>query len=80
MFACMLSHVRLSASLWTVACQAPLFMGFPRQEHWSGLIFPPPGDLPDPRIKPSSLVSLTLAGGVFTTELSVKSIIMSTSI
>ena len=80
MFACMLSHVRLSASLWTVACQAPLFMGFPRQEHWSGLIFLPPGDLPNPGIEPSSLVSLTLADGFFATELSVKPIVMSTSI
>ena len=36
---------------WTVACQAPLSMGFPRQEYWSGLPFPSPGDLPDPGIK-----------------------------
>ena len=39
---------------WTVACQAPLFMGFSRQEYWSGLPFPSPGDLPDPGIKPGS--------------------------
>ena len=39
----------------TVACQAPLSMGFPRQEYWSGLPFPSPGDLPDPGIKPTSL-------------------------
>ena len=39
---------------WTVACQAPLSMGFPRQEYWSGLPFPPPGDLPDPAIEPAS--------------------------
>ena len=39
---------------WTVAYQAPLSMGFPRQEYWSGLPFPPPGDLPDPEIKPRS--------------------------
>ena len=39
---------------WTVACQAPLSMGFPRQEYWSGLPFPSPGDLPDPGIKPMS--------------------------
>ena len=39
---------------WTVACQAPLFMGFPRQEYWSGLPFPSPGDLPGPRIEPRS--------------------------
>ena len=37
---------------WTVACQAPLSMGFPKQEYWSGLPFPSPGDLPDPEIKP----------------------------
>ena len=40
------------ATPWTVACQAPLSMGFSRQEYWSGLPFPSPGDLPDPGIKP----------------------------
>ena len=49
-----LSCVRLFATLWTVACQAPLSMGFPRKEYWSGLPFPSPGDLPDPGIKPRS--------------------------
>ena len=44
----------MSVTLWAVACQAPLSMGFSRQEHWSGLPCPPPGDLPDPRIKPVS--------------------------
>ena len=39
---------------WTVACQVPLSMGFPRQEYWSGLPFPSPGDLPDPGIEPMS--------------------------
>ena len=53
---------------WAVAHQAPLFMGFPRQEYWSGLPFPPPGDLRDPGIEPKSPVSLVLAGRVFTTE------------
>ena len=48
-------------------CQAPLSMGFSRQEYWSGLPFPSPGDLPDPGIKPASLKSPTLAGGFFTT-------------
>ena len=43
-------------------------MGFPRQESWSGLLFPPLGDLPDPGIKPTSPVAPTLAGGIFTTE------------
>ena len=42
---------------WTVARQAPLSMGFPRQEYWSDLPSPPPGDLPDPGIEPTSLVS-----------------------
>ena len=42
------------ATPWTVTCQAPLFMGFSRQEYWSGLPFPSPGDLPDPAIKPGS--------------------------
>ena len=49
-----LSRVRLFATLWTVAHQAPLSMGFSRQEYWSGLPFPSPGDLPDPGIKPRS--------------------------
>ena len=40
--------------LWTVACQAPLFMGLSRQEYWSGLPFPSPGHLPDPVIEPGS--------------------------
>ena len=42
------------ATPWTVACQAPLSMGFSRQEYWSGLPFPSPGDLPDPGIEPGS--------------------------
>ena len=50
---------------WTVACQAPLSIGFPSQEHWSGLPFPSPSDLPNPGIKPTSL---TLAGGLFIPE------------
>ena len=49
-----LSHVRLFATPWTVARQAPLSMGFSRQEDWSGLPFPSPGDLPNPGIKPRS--------------------------
>ena len=52
----MLSHFWLSVTLWTVACKAPLSMGFPRQEYWNGLPFPPPGDLPDPGIEPASAV------------------------
>ena len=54
---CVFSHVQLFATLWTAAPQAPLSMGFPRQEYWSGLPFTPPGDLPDPGIKPTSPVS-----------------------
>ena len=49
-----LSRVRLFATPWTVAYQAPLSMGFSRQEYWSGLPFPSPGDLPDPGIEPRS--------------------------
>ena len=59
-----LSRVRFFATPWTVACQAPLSMGFPRQEYWSGWPFPSPGDLPDPGIEPASPA---LAGGFFTT-------------
>ena len=50
---------------WTIACQAPLSTGFPRQEYWSGLPFPSPGELPDAGIEPASP---ELAGGFFTTE------------
>ena len=49
-----LSRVGLFATPWTIAYQAPLSMGFSRQEYWSGLPFPSPGDLPDPGIKPGS--------------------------
>ena len=51
----LLSRVWLFATPWTVACQAPLSMGFSRQECWSGVSFPPPGDLPDPGAEPVSL-------------------------
>ena len=67
--ACMLSCfscVRLFATLQTVAHQAPPSMRFSRQEYWSGLPCPPPGDLPDAGIKPASLVSPALAGGFCT--------------
>ena len=58
MFTCVksLSRVRLFAIPWTVARQAPLSMGFSKQEYWSGLPFPFPGDLPNPGIKPGSPV------------------------
>ena len=62
------SHVWFFETLWTVTPQAPLSMGFSRQEYWSGLPCPPPGDLPDPRIQPESLMSSALAGGFFTTR------------
>ena len=61
------SHVQFFVTQWTVACQAPLSMGFYRQEYWSGLPFPSPGDLPNPGIEPRSLPSPALAGGFFTT-------------
>ena len=51
------SSVQLFATLWTVAHQAPLSVEFPRQEYWSGLLCPPPGDLPNPGIKSTSLMS-----------------------
>ena len=63
--ACLLSHVWLFVTLWTVACQAPLSMEFSRQEYWSGLPFPTPGDVPDLGIEPMSHVSPALAGGFF---------------
>ena len=65
---CVLSHsvvsAQLFATLWTVACQAPLSMGFFRQENWSGLLFPSPGNLSNPGIKPTSPA---LASGFFPT-------------
>ena len=63
-----LSPVRLFGTLWTAAHQVPLSMGFPRQEYWSGLPFPSPGDLPDPGIEPVSPASPAVAGRFFTTE------------
>ena len=63
------NHDRLLVTLWTVAHQAPLSMGFSRQEHWSGLSFPPPGNFPDPGIEHASLKFPALAGSFFTTYL-----------
>ena len=66
---CVFSHSVVFDSFatpWTAARQAPLSMGFPRQEYWGGLSFPSPRDLPDPRIKPTFLVSPALAGRFFT--------------
>ena len=67
----LLSRVRLLATPWTVACQAPLCMGFSRQEYWSGLPFPSPEDLPNPGIEPGSVTlqeDSCIAGSFFTTE------------
>ena len=63
----LLSHVRLFVILWTVAHQAPQSMKLSRQEFWSGLPFPPQGDLPDSGIEPASLVSPALAGRLLAT-------------
>ena len=66
-----LSHfscVWLCTTLLTVACPAPLSMGFSRQEYWSGLLCPPPGDLHNPGFEPASLTSPALAGRFFTTS------------
>ena len=62
------SHVQLFVTLWTVAHQASQSMGLSRQEYWSRLPFPSPRDLPNPGIKPASLVSPALTSGFFTTE------------
>ena len=59
------SHVQHFATLWTIAHQVPLSIGFSRQEYWSGLLCPPSGDLPDLGIEPASPA---LAGEVFTTS------------
>ena len=61
----LLSRVTLFATPWTVVYQASLSMGFSRQEYWSGLPFPSPGDLPDPGMKPGSPV---LEADVLTSE------------
>ena len=69
--ACMLgcfSCVLLLVTLWTKALQAPLSMGFSRQEYWSGLSCPPPGDLPNPGVESTSLTSPALTGRFFTTS------------
>ena len=70
-YVCVLSHfnrAQLFATQWTVVPQAPLFMRFSGQERWSGLPCLSPGDLPDPGIKPASLMSPALTGKFFTTS------------
>ena len=64
----MLSHVQLFAAPWTIALKAPLSMEFSRKEYWSGLPLPTPGALPDPGIKPTSLVSPALQTDSLPTE------------
>ena len=64
----LLNCVRLFVILWTIARQAFLSMGYPKQEYWSWSPFPPPGDLPNPGFEPTSLVSPALAGGFFTSN------------
>ena len=68
MLAQLLNHVSLFVTPWTAAHQAPLSMGFSRQEYGGGLPLPTPGDLPNPGIKPMSPASSILAGGFFTIE------------
>ena len=63
----LLSRVQFFGTPWAVACQAPLSMGFSRQEYWRRFPFPPPGDLPAPGIEPVSPASPALADGFFTT-------------
>ena len=65
---CACSVVSDSAAPWTIACLAPLSMEFSRQEYWSGLPFPSPGDLPDLRIESEFPVSPALAGRFFAIE------------
>ena len=59
-----LSCIQLFVALWIVTLQALLLMGFSRQEYWSGVPFPTPGDLPNPEIEPKGLVSPALASGL----------------
>ena len=71
MHACTLSHfshVQLYVTLWTVACQAPQSMGFSRQEYWSGLPCPPPGNLLNSGVESMPLMPPELAGVFFTTN------------
>ena len=66
-----ISHILLFATPWTIhtpSRHVPLSTGLSRQEYWSGLSFPPPGDLPDLRIEPTSLTSPALASYIFTTS------------
>ena len=66
----LLSHLRLFATPWTIAYQAPLFIGFSRQEYWSGFPFPSPGDLPNPAIEPRSPALQANGGSIIKKEFS----------
>ena len=70
------SYVQLFTTLWSIACQTPLSMGFSRQEYCSGLPRPLPEDLPDPEIEPVFLMSPALAGVFFTTSIIGKSVLI----
>ena len=70
------SRVQHFAALWAVALQAPLSVGFSRQEYWTGLPCPLPGDLSDPGIDPASLMYLALVRGFFTTSTSWEALIV----
>ena len=71
MHTCMLSHfshIQLFVTPWAVTCHAPLSVEFSRQEYWSGLPFPTPGDLLNPKIEPEFLIFPALSGRFFTTR------------
>ena len=80
MHAQLLNCVLPFATLWTVAHQAPLSVEFSRQEYWSELSFPPPGDLPDPGIKPVSPASPAFAGRFFTIQPAGKPSVLTTAL
>ena len=74
------SRVWLFETLWTVACQAPLYMGILQAEYWSGLPCPPPGDFPNLEMEPTSLMSPELAGVYFTTSATWEALIQDTAV
>ena len=78
MCVCLLNHIWLFVTPWTIACQDPLSMEFSRQEYWSGLPLSTPGDLPDTGIIPVSFASPTLSGRFFITVPPVKPIVSQT--
>ena len=73
--ACVLSRAQLFTTPRTVACQAPLSMGYSRQEYWSGLPCPPSRDLPKPEMELASLMPPALAGGFFTTSITCEALL-----